>query len=113
MTSQMTGVIRTNMKTTSKSSSSRSRRMGRRPRRTVGSPRARRPGRPDLRNYPRSPVQFPILDAGRQVGGRAEAGPLLLLIHLEVAVAPDHLAVALERQDVRGDAVQEPAVVRD
>src|SRR5689334_17289744 len=41
--------------------------------------------------------------------------PLLALglVGLVVALAPDRLAVALERQDVRGDAVQEPAVVAD
>ena len=37
---------------------------------------------------------------------------LLLLIHREVPLAPDHLAVPFERQDVRRDAVQEPAVVQ-
>ena len=35
------------------------------------------------------------------------------LVVLVVAFEPDHLAVAFERQDVGGDAVQEPAVMGD
>jgi hypothetical protein len=41
---------------------------------------------------------------------RARAVGLVVLV---VALEPDHLAVALERQHVGGDAVQEPAVVAD
>ena len=35
------------------------------------------------------------------------------LVVLVVALEPDHLAVALEGEDVGGDAVEEPAVVAD
>ena len=35
----------------------------------------------------------------------------LLFVHLEVAFAPHDFAVALEGQNVRGHAVQEPAIV--
>ena len=43
------------------------------------------------------------------------AQPLLALrfVGLVVAFAPDRLAVPLEGEDVRGDAVEEPAVVAD
>src|SRR6266516_3882854 len=58
-------------------------------------------------------VQFPILDPRWQIGGGAESLVLLLLIYPEVALAPDHLAIPLEREDVRRNAVEEPAVVRD
>src|SRR5712692_5727858 len=37
----------------------------------------------------------------------------LLLVRLVVALEPAHAAVALEHQHVRGDAVEEPAVVAD
>ena len=40
--------------------------------------------------------------------------PLEILdVRLVVPLVPHHLAVPLEREDVRRDAVQEPAVVRD
>ena len=37
----------------------------------------------------------------------------VLLVGLEVALEPPHLRVALEGEHVRGDAVEEPAVVGD
>src|SRR6516225_3613082 len=43
----------------------------------------------------------------------AEPAHLVLLVVLEVAREPLDVAVALERQNVRGDAVEEPAVVAD
>src|SRR4051812_46139065 len=43
----------------------------------------------------------------------AETLLALRLVGLIVALAPDRLAVALERQDMRRDAVEEPAVVAD
>src|SRR5437764_15437954 len=58
-------------------------------------------------------VQLPVLDPVRLLGVDAQALLALGLVHLVVALAPDRLAVALERQDVRRDAVQEPAVVAD
>src|SRR5437660_103133 len=42
-----------------------------------------------------------------------EASLALLLVDLVITLAPDDRAVALERQHVRGDAVEEPAVVAD
>ena len=46
---------------------------------------------------------------------RLGAEPALAVgfVVLVVALEPHHLAVALERQHVRGDAVEEPAVVAD
>src|SRR5688572_8070111 len=46
-------------------------------------------------------------------GVDAEAALLVLLVILEVAFEPFDVAVALESEDVRGDAVEEPAVVAD
>src|SRR4029453_11812752 len=46
-----------------------------------------------------------------RLGPQVLAGPPLVLA--EVALEPAHLAVALESQDVRGDAVEEPAIVAD
>ena len=54
-----------------------------------------------------------VLDAVRLVGGGAELLVAPLLVLAEVALEPAHLAVALEREHVRGDAVEEPAVVAD
>src|SRR5262249_54973619 len=58
-------------------------------------------------------VQLPVLDAVRLVGAGAEALAALGFVGLVVALAPDRLAVALEGQDVGGDAVQKPPVVAD
>ena len=52
-------------------------------------------------------------DAVGLVGLVAEEAPALLVISLVVAFEPGHLAVALEREDVRGHAVEKPAVVAD
>jgi len=49
----------------------------------------------------------------RAVGLGAERLAAVLLVGVEVALEPSHLRVALERQDVRGDAIQEPAIVGD
>src|SRR3546814_13343751 len=54
-----------------------------------------------------------VLDAVRLVGGGAEAAVAVLLVGLVVALEPHHLAVALEGEAVGGDAIEEPAVVRD
>ena len=43
----------------------------------------------------------------------AEPAHLVGLVVLEVALEPLDVAVALERQNVRGDAVEEPAIVAD
>src|SRR5262245_63266513 len=49
----------------------------------------------------------------RPVGFFAEALPALVFVNPVIALAPDRLAVALEGQYVRGDAVEKPAVVAD
>src|SRR5262245_60025873 len=43
----------------------------------------------------------------------SEPAHLVLLVVLEVALEPLDVAIALERQNVRGDAVEEPAIVAD
>src|ERR1700712_5532836 len=57
--------------------------------------------------------EFLVGDPVRAVG----LGPELLvaeaLVGLEVALEPAHLRVALEGEHVRGDAVEEPAIVGD
>src|SRR5690606_14035937 len=66
--------------------------------------------------YPRGglpPSQGLELDPVRLVRFRAQAPAAVGLVALEVALEPDDLAVALEGQDVRGDAVDKPAVVAD
>src|SRR5215216_5729465 len=49
----------------------------------------------------------------RRVRLRAEAAMPVRLVILVVALEPDDAAVAFEREDVRGDAIEEPAVVAD
>src|SRR5688572_7471627 len=69
-----------------------------------------------LRGYPGrggSPGQLPILDPVRRVRVRAETTFAIRFVVLVVAFEPHHAAVALEGEHVRGDAVQEPAVVAD
>jgi len=44
---------------------------------------------------------------------RAQPPHLVLLVVLEVALEPLDVTVALEGEDVGGDAVEEPAVVAD
>src|SRR5262245_325352 len=59
------------------------------------------------------PREFLVANAVRLVGVGAQALFPLRLVGLVIALAPHRLAVALERQDVRGNAVQKPAVVAD
>src|SRR6185436_13728967 len=56
------------------------------------------------------PRQLPVLDPVRLIGRGAEAALPVGFVVLVVALEPDHLAVALEREDVRRDAIEEPAV---
>src|SRR4051812_14645596 len=58
---------------------------------------------------------LPVLALAGGVGRvlLGEPAGALLLVHLVGALAPDDLAVALERDDVGRDAVEEVAVVRD
>src|SRR5262245_7516364 len=77
---------------------------------SVSAPRAPGSVASDIVPSARQPL---VLDAVRLVGRAAELLVAPLLVLAEVALEPAHLAVALERQNVGGDAVQEPAVVAD
>src|SRR5690606_23831555 len=57
--------------------------------------------------------QRAVADPVRRVRVVAEPAAAVGEILGEVAFEPDDAAVALEREDVRRDAVEEPAVVRD
>src|SRR5215216_7537285 len=59
------------------------------------------------------PHQRLVLDAMRLVGVGAEPAMAVGLVVLVVALEPFDVAVALEGQHVRGDAVEEPAIVAD
>src|SRR6185503_20215536 len=62
---------------------------------------------------PSRPRQLLVGDPVWPVSLSTQTSPSVLLICLEIALEPGDLRVPLEGQDVRGDAVQEPAVVRD
>src|SRR5919202_2902301 len=59
------------------------------------------------------PSQPLVRDAVRAIGLGAQQRAAVLLVGLEVALEPGYARVALEGQHVRGDPVQEPAVVGD
>src|SRR4029077_13657069 len=82
---------------------------GRRPRPRLVSPRAWR-----LPEAPGSAAgEGLVAESVRGGGGGAAARPAVGLVVRVVALEPDHLAIALEGQHVRGDAVEEPAIVAD
>src|SRR5688572_22661677 len=54
-----------------------------------------------------------VLDAVRLVGVLAQPPLPVCVVFLVVALEPLHVAFALERQDVRRDAIEEPAIVAD
>ena len=58
-------------------------------------------------------VRLLVRDPVRAVGLGAEPLVPVLLVGLEVALEPDDLRVALEREHVGRDAVEEPAIVGD
>src|SRR5450631_2320316 len=60
-----------------------------------------------------SPGQWFVADSMRLCGIFAFTLLVILDVFLIVAFEPEDLRVALEGQDVRCDAVQEPAIVRD
>src|SRR3954471_3151787 len=60
-----------------------------------------------------SPRQLLVLHPMRDDAVLPQPAHLVLFIVLEIALEPFDMAVALERQDMRGDAVEEPAVVAD
>src|SRR5439155_25855833 len=59
------------------------------------------------------PGQLPVLDAMGLVGGRPEPPFAVRFVVLIVALEPDHLAVTLKGQYVRGDAIEKPSIVTD
>src|ERR1700726_2098964 len=69
------------------------------------------------RNYhnrkPLSPRQLFVLHAMRDDGILAQPAHLVFFIILEIAFEPFDMAVAFEGQNMRGDAVEEPAVMAD
>src|SRR5437016_9368965 len=58
-----------------------------------------------------SASQLPVTDPVRLVGFGAEALPFVLFVLTVVAVEPNDAAVAFEGEDVRGHAIEKPAVV--
>src|SRR3954453_1754402 len=62
-----------------------------------------------------SPLARELLVFDAMGNGRVGPQPahLVLLVILEIALEPLDVAVALEREDVGGDTVQEPAIVAD
>src|SRR5437899_10684023 len=65
-------------------------------------------GKPDL---PALPRELPVLDPVRLVRRRAEAALPVGLVILIIPLEPNDLAVALERQPMRRDAIEEPSIV--
>src|SRR5687767_6721550 len=59
------------------------------------------------------PRELAVLDAMWSVRFGAEAPAAIRFVVLIVPLEPDDTAVAFEREDVRGDAIQEPAIVAD
>ena len=49
----------------------------------------------------------------RLIGGGAEPSVAVCFVVLVISLEPHHLAVALERQHVRRNAVEEPPIVAD
>src|SRR5438067_1793488 len=71
------------------------------------------PDSPGLPGPPGLSRQPAIFDAMRLIGGRAEAAFLVSFVVLIVALEPDHLAVAFEREHMRRDPIEEPPIVAD
>jgi len=59
------------------------------------------------------PRQLPVLDPMRVLRGGAEPHLSVRLVFRIVAVEPDDLAVTFEREDIRRDPIEKPAIVRD
>src|SRR5205085_8795452 len=57
--------------------------------------------------------QLAIPNSVGLIGIRTEPLLLVFLVFAEVSVEPEDLRIAFEREDVRRDAIEEPAVVRD
>src|SRR5262245_18599665 len=67
----------------------------------------KKPGHDDL------PRELLVLQPMRDHGIGAKSPHLIGFVILEVSFKPLHVAVTLERQNMRGDAVQKPAIVAD
>src|SRR5689334_18002009 len=65
------------------------------------------------RDDPLSPRKLLILQPVRNDRVRAQPAHLVGFVILEVALEPLDMAVALEGEDVRRDAIEKPAVVAD
>src|SRR5262245_3921082 len=65
------------------------------------------------RRLSRLPRDGLVLDAVRPIGVLAQALLAVALVVLVVALEPHGLAVALEREDVRRDPIEEPPIVGD
>src|ERR1700752_1731314 len=65
--------------------------------------------------WPRAPSarQRLVPDAVRLSGVLAPAPPEIPDVLLVIALEPHHLRVAIEGEDVRGDAIEKPAIVGD
>ena len=57
------------------------------------------------------PCQMAVLDPMGLIGGSAEASAAIGFVIRIVPFEPDDAAVAFERENVSGDAIQKPAVV--
>ena len=57
--------------------------------------------------------QLPVLDSMRLIRIRSQTLLALRFICLVISFAPDRFAIPFERQNVRRDPVQEPAIVAD
>ena len=72
--------------------------------------RSEPPGRVGKRAYRFSGLY--LMRCGRSASSPRRRFQIGMIV-LEIAFEPDRLAVAFERQDVGGDAVEEPAIVAD
>ena len=61
----------------------------------------------------RLPRELLVLDPMRDRGINAQAALLVFFVIREIALEPLDMAIALEGQDVRRDAIEEPAIVAD
>src|SRR5215212_8226426 len=62
---------------------------------------------------PSTSGEFSVLDAVRLIGFGAKAALPVGFVILVIAFEPDGAAVAFEREDMRRDAIEEPAIVAD
>src|SRR3990172_10740372 len=65
-----------------------------------------------ISDYSLSPHEFLVFDPVRLVGGNAESLLPVFFILRVITVEPDDLAISFKCKDMRGDTVEEPAIVR-